>query len=181
MTPTNLRRSTKRDHVFKDTLINVILDAQRDQTDIDERVVKWSSTSKPTASAIHQSAKSNIASSRELLEHYERASHHIASVKEFPVIESGWEKHIQTLQRILERQGAKVKDEVHEVLNEDRRSSKEQVKGDGSDLDTDLWNRFAAGQVKAQDVKKGGTWAVVAKNAQQGVRHTVKNLAEDGE
>lgn len=181
ITPTNLRHSTKRDHVLKDTLINVILDAQKDQTDMNERVVKRSSTSKPTASAIHQSAKSNIASSRELLGHYERASQQIAFGKEFPVIGSGWEKDIQTLQRILEKQGAKVKDEVHEVLNEDRYSSKEQVKGDGSDLDTDLWNRFAAGEAKAQDVNNGGTWAVVAKNAQQGVRHAVRNLPEDGE
>lgn len=181
MTPTYLSDSTKRDHVFKDTLLNVMLDAQRDQTHMDEGVVKWSSTSKPTASASHQSAKSNTASSRELLGHYERASQHIASGKEFPVIETGWEKDIQTLQRILERQGAKVKDEVHELLNEDRHPSKEQVKGDGAHLDTDLWNRFAAGGSKAQDVKNGGTWATVAKNAQQGVRHTVKNLPEDGE
>ena len=181
MTPTNLRHSTKRDHEFKDTLINLILEAQRDQIDMDERVVKRSSTSKLIASAIYQRAKSNIASSRELLGQYERASQQIAFGKEFPMMETGWEKDSQTLQRILKSQGENVKHKVHQLLNEDPHPSKEQVKGDGSDLDTDLWNRFAAGEAKALDTNKGGTWAVVAKNAQQGVRHTVKMLPEDGE
>ena len=181
MTLTELTHSTKRDHELKNTLINVILDAQREQTDMEEKVVKWSSTSKPTPSAIYQSAKSNIASSRELLGHYERASQQMDFEKDFPTIESGCEKDIQTLQRILKKQGAKVEHGVHQLLNEDPHSSKEQVKGDESDLDTDLWNRFAAGEAEALDINKGGTWAVVAKNAQQGVRHAVKDLPEDGE
>ena len=148
---------------------------------MEEKVVKRFSTSKPTPSAMYQSAKSNIASSRELLGHYERASQQIDFGKDFPTIESGREKDIQTLQRILKKQGANVEHGVHQLLNEDPHSSKEQAKGDGSDLDADLWNQFAAGEAKALDINKGGTWAVVAKNAQQGVRHAVKDLPEDGE
>lgn len=186
MTPSNLSSSTKRDSELKDTLIKVIHDAQRDRTDIDEEGVDPSSTSKPTACAIYQSAKSNIASSRGLLGHYERASQQVASGQRVPMMESGWEKDLQTLQRILNQQGEKIKSEVHQILNEDSESSKEQFKCNMSDLDTDLWNRFAVGEAKekiveALDGRREDTWAVVAKNAQRGVRRTVKNLPEDGE
>lgn len=177
---------TKRDSELKDTLIKVIHDAQRDRTEIDEEGVDPSSTSKPTACAIYQSAKSNIASSRGLLGHYERASQQVASGQRVPMMESGWEKDILTLQRILNQQGEKIKSEVHQILNEDSESSKEQFKCNMSDLDTDLWNRFAVGEAKekiveALDGRREDTWAVVAKNAQRGVRRTVKNLPEDGE
>lgn len=186
MIPTNLNFSTKRDHGFKETLFKVILDAQGDQTEMDQRGVKRSSTSQPTASAIYQSAKSNLAFSRELLGHYERASQQVALKKGVTMMESGWEKDSQTLQRILNIQGEKTKLEIHRMLNEDSKSSKEQVKDDVSELDTDLWNRFAVGEAKAenievQDGRQGETWALVAKNAQRGVRRTVKTLPEDGE
>lgn len=103
-----------------------------------------------------------------------------------PTMESGWEKDSQTLQRILQKQGEKIKLEIHRLLNEDPRSSKEKAKDDVSELDTEIWNRFAVGEAKAETLEVlegriGDTWAVVAKNAQRGVRRTVKSLPEDGE
>ena len=186
MIPTHLNFSTKRDHGFKDTLIKVILDAQGDQTEMDQRGVKWSSTSKPTTSTIYQSAKSNLAFSRELLGHYERASQQVALKKRVTMMESGWEKDSQTLQRILNIQGENIKLEIHRILNEDSKSSKEQVKDDVSELDTDLWNQFAVGEAEAENVevrdgRKRETWALVARNAQRGVQRTVKTFPEDGD
>lgn len=182
ITLTNLISSTKRDHEIKDTLIKVILDAQRTQTEFDERVAKHFST----ASASFQSGKSNIAFSRELLRDYERASQQVACRNRVPMMESEWEKDSQTLQRILNKQGEKIKLQVHQFLIEDPNSLKEQVKGDISELDTSLWTRFAMGDAQEEnfeppDGRKEETWAVVAKNAQRGVRRTVKNLPEDGE
>lgn len=89
--------------------------------------------------------------------------------------ESGREKDNETLQRILRRQGEMAKLEIRQMLDEYPQSSKEQVTDDSLDLDTDLWNRFAVveakeGTVEAQDRRKGDTWAVLAKNAQRGVR-----------
>ena len=89
--------------------------------------------------------------------------------------ESGREKDNETLQRILRRQGEMAKLEIRQMLDEYPQSSKEQVTDDSSDLDTDLWNRFAVveakeGTVETQDRRKGETWAVLAKNAQRGVR-----------
>lgn len=185
MTLTNFSASTRRDYELKDALIKVILGAQRDQTEMDERGVKQYSISKPTASAIRQSAKSKIASSRELLGHYERASQQVASGGGVPMMESGWEKDSQTLQGILNKQVEKIKLEVHKLLNEDSKTSKEQVEGDLSELDTDLWNRFAVSEaeeenIEASNEKSGETWAKVAKNARRGVRRAVKHLPKDG-
>ena len=89
--------------------------------------------------------------------------------------ESGREKDNETLQRILRRRGEMAKLEIRQMLDEYAKSSKEQVTDDSSELDTDLWNRFAEveakeGTVEALDGRKGETWAVVAKNAQRGVR-----------
>ena len=188
MNPTNLSSSTQRDHELKEILMKVTLDAQRDQIEFDQRGVKQSSTSKPATSAIYQSAKANLCSSRELLGHYERASQQVASGKSVPTMASGWEKDSHTLQRILNKQGEKIKLEIHRLLNEDPRSSKEKAKAkdDVSELDTEIWNRFAVGEAKAETLevlegRMGKTWAMVAKNAQRGVRRTVKSLPEDGE
>ncbi|CAF9906914.1 MAG: hypothetical protein ALECFALPRED_002752 [Alectoria fallacina] len=179
------RSVTRRDYELKDALIKVILGAQRDQTELDERGVKQHSISRPTASAIHQSAKSKIASSRELLGHYERASQQVASGRGVPMMESEWEKDSQTLQGILNKQVQKIKLEVHKFLNEDSKTSKEQVEGDLSELDTDLWNRFAMSEAEEENIeasngKSGETWAKAAKNAQRGVRRAVKHLPKDG-
>ena len=186
MTPTNLSSSTQRDHELRETLMKVIFDAQRDRTEINQRGVKQSSTSKPTTLALYQSAKANLSSSRELLGHYERASQQVASGQSVPMMESGWEKDSQTLQRILKQQGEKIKLEIHRLLNEDPGSSKEKAKDDVSELDTEIWNRFAVGEAKAESLEVlegriGESWAVVAKNARRGVRRTVKSLPEDGE
>lgn len=185
ISPTNFSASTRRDYELKDALIKVILGAQRDQTELDERGVKQHSISRPTASAIHQSAKSKIASSRELLGHYERASQQVASGRGVPMMESEWEKDSQTLQGILNKQVQKIKLEVHKFLNEDSKTSKEQVEGDLSELDTDLWNRFAMSEAEEENIeasngKSGETWAKAAKNAQRGVRRAVKHLPKDG-
>ncbi len=186
MTPTNLNSSTQRDHELKETLMKVTLDAQQDRIEIVQRGVKQSSTSKPTTSAIYQSAKATLSSSRELLGHFERASQQVASGKSVPTMEPGWEKDSQTLQRILQKQGEKIKLEIHRLLNEDPRSSKEKAKDDVSEFDTEIWNRFAVGEAKAETLEVlegriGDTWAVVAKNAQRGVRRTVQSLPKDGE
>ena len=102
------------------------------------------------------------------------------------MMESGWEKDSQTLQRILNIQGENIKLEIHRILNEDSKSSKEQVKDDVSELDTDLWNQFAVGEAEAENVevrdgRKRETWARVARNAQRGVQRTVKTFPEDGD
>lgn len=185
MTSTYFIPSTRRNYELRDALIKVILDTQRDKAEVDEKEVKQSTTSKPTAAAVYQSAKSKISSSRELLGRYERASQQIASGEGILMIESEWEKDSQKLQSILDKKGDKVKLEVHGLLNEVSKYSKEEVKGDPSELDTDLWNRFAVGEAKEENVetldgRKGETWAVVAKNAQRGVQRTVKYVPEDG-
>ena len=97
--------------------------------------------------------------------------------------ESGRDKDNETLQRILRRQGEMAKLEIRQMLDEYPQSSKEQVTHDSSDLDTDLWNQFAVvkakeGTVEALDGRKGETWAVLAKNAQRGVRRL---LPKEGE
>ena len=185
MTPTKMSSSTKRDGKINDAVIKVILDAQRNQTETDEGGFEQLSISMPKASAIYQSTKANIASSRELLRRYERVSQQVAFGKGVPMMESEWEKDNQTLQRILYKQGEKVNLKVHQFLNEETKSSKEQVKGDMSELDTHLWTRFAVGEsqeenVEAPDGRKGETWAVVVKNVHRGVRRTVKTLPEGG-
>ncbi len=183
MTPTELSFSTKRDCELKDTFIRVVLGAQRYQIETEERRVNRSCASKPTESAIYLGAMSNIASSRELLGHYERASRQVTLSKRAPMRESGWEMGSQTLRRILQKQGEKIKLEVHQLLNEDSRSSKEQGKVGVSKLDTDLWDRFAVGEAKEEHIKvldgKSATWAEVAMNAQRGVRRAVKDLPDD--
>ena len=89
--------------------------------------------------------------------------------------ESGRETDNETLQRILRRQGEMAELEIRQMLDERSQSPKEQVTDDSSELDTDLWNRFAVveakeGTLEALDGRKGETWAVLAKNAQRGVR-----------
>ena len=100
------------------------------------------------------------------------------------MMESGWEEDRQTLQRILNKQREKTKLELHQLLHEDSKPLKKQVKGDMSKSDTDLWDHFAVGEAKdkfveAVDRRKGHAWAVVAKNAQRGVRRAVKDLPEE--
>ena len=178
--------STQRDRELEDTFIKFILDAHRDRSEMAEREDKQPPTSKRIASAIYHSAKSNIASSRELLRHYEKASQQVAFGQRARMMVSGWEKDSQTLHRILNKQGEKIKYDIHQLLIGDPTLSKGQVKGDMSELDTELWNRFVVGEanegnVEALDGRKGKTWASVVKNAQRGVRRTVKNLPEDDE
>lgn len=161
-----------------------MLDAQRDHIEMEEKRVKQSATSKPTITAIYESAKSNIAHSRRLLEDYERASLQVAFGKEVPVMEeSGWQKDSQTLQRIFSRQREESKLELHQLLSGAPKVSNEQFNADVSDLDNDLWDRFAVGEGKAEDADaldgtKGETWAMVARNAQRGVRRAVKTVPE---
>lgn len=185
MTPTYSSSSTRKNYELRDALIKVILDAPQDQTETVEKGVKQPSTLKPTASAIYQSAKSKIVCSRALLGRYERASQQFASGEGIPTIESEWGKAGQKPQRILDKQGENVKHQVHGLLNGDSEYSKEQIKGDLWELDTDLWNRFAVSEAKeenleALDGRKEETWSLVTKNAQRGVRRTVKYLPEDG-
>ena len=184
--PTDLSSSTKREYELKDPLIKFMLYAQRDQTEVDDDGVKQSSISKPTASAIYRKAQLNLASSRELLGHYERASQQVAFSKGVSMMESGWEKDNQTLQRILDRQKERTKLEVHQHLNKHLKSSTAQIEGDASKSDADIWDHFAVSDdrnesVKALDTRKRETWAVVAKNAQRGVRRVVKDLPEGHE
>ena len=99
--------------------------------------------------------------------------------------ESGREKDKETLQRILRRQGEMAKLEIRQMLDEYPQFSKEQVTDDSSDLDTDLWNRFAVTKAKestveALDGRKGETWAVLAKNAQRGVRRLLPKEGKGG-
>ena len=178
--------SMNRDYQLKDALIKVMVDAQQDQTEVGGKGFKQSSASEPTASTFYQSAKSRIASSRELLGHYERASKQVAFGKEVPMMVFEWEKDSQTLQNILSRQEAKIKLELHCFLHADPKSSKEQLRGDMLELDTDLWKRFGVGEtrkgiVELLDEGKDVTWAMVAKNVQRGVRRTIRTLPEDGE
>ena len=96
----------------------------------------------------------------------------------------GWEKDKQTLQRILSKQREKTKLEVHQLLHQDSKTLEEQLKGDMSTLDTDLWDHFAVGKakeeiIKSLDKRKGHAWAAVAKNAQRGVRRATKDLPEE--
>ena len=182
--PADLSRSTKREYELKDTLIKTILYAQQEQTELHEKRFQHFSAAKPTASAVHTRAKSNIAASRELLGHYEQASQQVAFSKRVLTMEPGWEKDKQTLQRILNKQREKTKLELHQLLHEDSKPLEEQVKGDMSTRDTDLWDHFAVGEAKkefieALDRRKGHAWAVIAKNAQRGVRRAVKDLPEE--
>lgn len=181
---TDLSRSTKREHELKDTIIKVILYAHQEHIELREKRFQHFPAAKPTASAVHSRAKSNIAASRDLLGHYEQASHQVALSKRVLMVEPGWEKDKQTLQRILNKQREKTKLEVHQLLHVDSKHSEKQFKGDVSTLDTDLWDHFAVGEAKkefveALDRRKGHTWAVVAKNAQRGVRRAVKDLPEE--
>ena len=186
ITPADMSCSTKREYELKDTLIKTILYAKGEQPELHEKGVKRCSVSKLTASAIRCRAKSNIASSRELLGRYEQASQQVAFPKGVLLMESECEKDNQTLKRILDKQREKTKLEVYQLLSEDSRSLKEQVEGDTSTLDNILWDQFAVGGAKKGPVKalgrrKGETWAAVAKNAQRGVRRAVKDLADDNE
>ena len=182
--PAYLSRSTKREHELKDTLIKIILYAQQEQTELHEKRSQHFSAAKLTASAVHSRAKSNIAASRELLGYYEQASQQVAFSKRVLMMEPGWEKDKQTLQRIFNKQREKTKLELHRLLYEDSEPLEEQGKGDMSTLDNDLWDHFAVGEVKkefveALDSRKGHAWAVVAKNAQRGVRRALKDLPEE--
>lgn len=178
---------TKRDREFKDTFTRIMLDAQRDQTEMEERGVKQSFASKPTITAICESVKSNIACSQRLLENYERASLQVAFGKRVSAMEEfGWQKDSQTLQRIISKQREKIMLEVSQLLSEGPKASNEQFNADVSDMDNDLWHRFAVGESKAEDVealdgRKGETWAMIAKNAERGVRRIVQTLPEIGE
>ena len=187
MTPTDLCSSTERENEFADTIIKFLLYAQQDQTGLYERAIKQFSTSKPKVSAIYRKAKFNITSSRELLGHYERASQQVTFPERLPMGDSGGEEDNQTLQRVLDRQREKIKLEVHQLLNRGPKLSKELAEGDLLKLDTYLWDHFAMAEkaskehVEALDGRKGETWAVVANNAQRGVRRAVKDLPEDVE
>ena len=183
ITPSNFISSTKQEYELKDTLINVILYTQRERTEVEEKEIKQLSISKPTASAIYCRVKADIASSRALLEHYERASQQVALSKKVPMMGSGLQRHTQTLRRILDNQREKTKLQIHQLLNKNPKPSKEQVEEDVSTLDTDLWDQFAVDEaqrklVEALDGSKGETWAVIARNAQRGVQRAVKDLPE---
>ena len=176
--------STKREYELKDTLIKTILYAQQEQTELHEKGFQHFSAAKPTASAVHSRAKFNIAASRELLGHYEQASQQLAFSKKLLMMEPGWEKDKQTLQRILNKQREKTKLELHQLLHQDSKPLEEQIQGDISTWDTDLWDCFAVGNAKKEfveaiDGRKGHAWAVVAENAQRGVRLAVKHLPEE--
>lgn len=185
MTPTDFNYSTEREFELKDTLIKFILYAERDQPEVDSSGVRQSSIAKLTTPAIYRRAKSNLASSRELLEHYERASQQVAFSKGVSLMEPGWENDNETLQHILDKQKEITKLELQQLLTKDSKSSKEQDEGDVSKSDTDLWDRFGVGETKMASVEalriKRETWAVVAKNAQRGVRRALKDLPEDSE
>lgn len=185
MDPTDFSSSSEREFELKDTLIKFILYAERGQPEVDNSRVKQSSIAKLTAPAIYRRAKSNLASSRELLVHYERASQQVAFSKGVSMMESGWEKDNETLQHILDKQKEKTKLELQQLLSKDSKSSKEQVEGDVSKSDTNLWDHFGVGETKMESVEalriKRETWAVVAKNAQRGVRRALKDTPEDDE
>ena len=176
--------STKREYELKDTLIKTILHVQQEQTELHEKRFQHFSAAKPTASAVHSTAKFNIAASRELLGHYEKASQQVAYSKRVLMMEPGWEKDKQTLQRILNKQREKTMLELRQLLHQDSKPLEEQATGDMSTRDTELWDHFAVGEAKkefveALDGRKGHAWAVVAKNAQRGVRRAVKHLPEE--
>lgn len=177
--------SSKRDSELKESIIKVVFEAQRGQTEIDERGAEQVSTSRATASTVYQNTKLTIASSRDLLKDYQRASQQVEIGKGVPMTESGRETDNETLQRILRRRGEMAKFEIRQMLDEDPKSSKEQVTDDSSELDRDLWNQFAVveakeGNVEALDGRKGETWAIVAKNAQRGVRHLLPKEGKRG-
>ena len=179
--PTDLCNSKRRDFGLKDTLIKIILDTQQEQMGMRKEMVKHLSKPESTKFAIYHEAKSNIASSRDLLMYYERASQQVAFSKWFLMMEFGWEKGSQTLQHVLDKQGEKIKAEIHQLLDEDPKHSEGRIEGDMSKTATDLWDRFAVGETKEEqnevpDGRKGVTWGVAAKNAQRGVRRAVKHL-----
>lgn len=183
MTPTDFSPSTEQEFELKDALIKFILYSERDQPEVDNSGVKQSSIAKLTAPAIYRRAKANLASSRELLVHYGRASEQVAFSQGISMMESGWEKDNETLQHILGKQKVKAKLELQQFLSEDSKSSKEQVEEGVSKLDTDLWDHFGVGKTKMESVealsRKRETWAAVAKNVHRGVRRALKDIPED--
>ena len=99
------------------------------------------------------------------------------------MVEPGWENGSQTLRSILNKQGEKIKLEVQHFLTETPNLSEEDVKVNISKGETDLWDRFALGEARGQlteslEERQAQTWAEVAKNAQRGVRRTLKDLPE---
>lgn len=185
MTPTDFSSSTEREFELKDTLIKFILYAERDQPEADDSGVKQSSIAKLTAPAIYRRAKFTLASSRELLVQYERASQQVAFSKGVSSMESGWEKDNETLQHILDKQKEMTKLELQQLLGKHSKFSKEQVQGEVSKSDTDLWDHFGVGETRMESVealrRKGETWAAVAKNAHRGVQRALKDLPEGDE
>ena len=119
-----------------------------------------------------------------MLGHYEQASQQVFSSKRVQIIESERGKDKQTLQHILNKQKEKIGLEVHQLLNKDPESLKGHIASAMSKPDANVWDHFAVceaegEQVEALDRRKVGTWAVVAKNAQRGVRRAVKDLPQD--
>ena len=102
------------------------------------------------------------------------------------MIEPGRDAICQTLQGILDKNGEKIKLELHQILTGGPKSAKDHVESGMSGSDRDMWDRFAVREVKEEHVKppggrEGETWAVVAKNIRRGIRRAVKDLPEDDE
>lgn len=131
-------------------------------------------------------AKSGIALSRHLLEHYDWVCQHVAAADNTSRTESSWEDGKKTLQRVLDRQAEKTKLEAHRLLHDSRKSLRETpVDVVFPEEDDDLWEHFAAtesmeegARVNANDVVG---WGVAAKRCGKSVYRMVKCLPEDSE
>lgn len=97
---------------------------------------------------------------------------------------AGREDGCEALQRILQKQGDKVKLELYHFLHGESETSTALTPDETLAVNSDLWSRYAvtSKQEEGNDsaVKRQG-WAVVAKHAQRGVHRMVQGLPYDSE
>ncbi len=178
--------STTRDTRLQGSLITLLTESQRQHIDKTTMGAKETTRTKLAAHSIFYNAKSGIAHSRQLLEHYDRMCQRVASTHGSLRTESNWEAGRQTVHRVVNKQAEKTKLEVHHLLHNSSKSSSDIAAGVIlPEEDDDLWKPFAVVPSK-QEVGKVGEdefdgWGVAAKRVGRSVHHMVKHIPEKSE
>jgi len=173
-----------RDAQLQTAFVNIIADSRRGVPEKDVERPKEPANEKHAGHAIYQNGISAICLSRELITQYGRICEQMTLGEGALKKAAGREDECEALQRVLRKQGEKVKLELYQFLYGGSMESTEIPPDEASAVDNDLWSRYAV-TLKREEGNAGMAreqgWMVVAKHAQRAVHRMVKDLPEESE
>ncbi len=174
--------STMRHAQLQASFNNIIASSRQGISETAAERPKEPANEKLAGHAIYQNGVSAISLSRELMTQYDRICEQTAFKEGATKNGPRREDECEALQRVLQKQGHKVKLELHHFLHGESKASTALPPDETLAVDNDLWSRYAVASKQEED--KAGAfdrqdWAVVAKHAQRGVHRMVKVLPDE--